>query len=207
MGEDLAYRYFADIDTYGHFIGAAAQTTAVDAQDLTKALTNLAANADLRRKMGDAGKHHAQTNYDWRAIIPQYDELWAELDRRRKVDTNGDRGSVQDFFHPLWPDPFTVFASHPTHRLARGDRLEPLINSYDDVTELLRHRMNMFIPDILVPPEKLPILIHAIMSQPGISIGELCEAHPDWGDAPIQRSIGWLMKLGVIRLTNNGASD
>ncbi len=207
MGEDLAYRYFADIDTYGHFIGAAAQTTAIDAQDLTNALTNLATNADLRRKMGEAGKDHAQTNYDWRAIIPQYDELWTELDHRRKVDTNGDRGSVQDVFHPLWPDPFTVFASHPTHRLARGDRLESLINTYDDVTVLLRHRMNMFIPDILVPPEKLPILIHAIMSQPGISIGELCEAHPDWGDAPVQRSIGWLMKLGVIRLTNNGASD
>jgi hypothetical protein len=58
MGEDLAYRYFAYIDTYGHFIAATAQT---------------------------------------------------------------------------------------------------------DGTALLGHRMNMFIPDILVPPDKLPLLIHAIM--------------------------------------------
>ena len=179
MGEDLAYRYFADIDTYGHFIAATAQTTAVDTHDLANALANIATNADLRRKLGDAGKHHAQANYDWRAIIPQYDTLWAELDHRREVDANGDQGSIPNVFHPLWPDPFTAFASHPTHRFTRDDRLEPLINSYDDVTALLRHRMNMFVPDILVPPETLPLLIHAIMSQPGIRIGDLSEAHPD----------------------------
>ena len=207
MGEDLAYRYFADIDTYGHFIAATAQTTAVDTHDLANELANLATNADLRRKMGDAGKHHAQANYDWRAIIPQYDTLWAELDHRREVDANGDQGSIPNVFHPLWPDPFTAFASHPTHRFTRDDRLEPLINSYDDVTALLRHRMNMFVPDILVPPETLPLLIHAIMSQPGIRIGDLSEAHPDWGEARIQRSIGWLLKLGVIRLLDDGNTD
>jgi hypothetical protein len=163
MGEDLAYRYFAYIDTYGHFIAATAQTTAVDTHDLANALANLATNADLRRKMGDAGKHHAQANYDWRAIIPQYDSLWAELDHRRKVDAIGVQGSAPYVFYPLWPDPFTVFASHPTHRLTRDDRLGPLINSYDDGTALLGHRMNRFIPDILVPPDKLPLLIHAIM--------------------------------------------
>jgi hypothetical protein len=48
--EAMAYRYIADIDTYGHFIGGAAQTTAVDDDDLTSALANLAANADLRRQ-------------------------------------------------------------------------------------------------------------------------------------------------------------
>ena len=75
MGEDLAYRYLADIDTYGHFIAATAQTTAVDTHDLANALANLATNADLRRKMGDAGKvtrnvkrwRHAEMALRWTA--------------------------------------------------------------------------------------------------------------------------------------------
>lgn len=78
------------------------------------------------------------------------------------------------------------------------------VSSYEELTALLRHRMNMFTPDILVPPEHLPQLIHAIRVQPGVSIGELAAAHANGNEAQLQRSIGWLLKLGAIRLLDDG---
>lgn len=202
MGEDLAYRYSADIDTYGHFIGGAAQTTAVDQGALTGALTTLVGDAGLRRRMGEAGKRHAQAQFDWRAIIPQHEALWRDLDQRRAAEHEADRETTPGPAHPYWPDPFTIFASHPTRRLTIDDRLESSVSSYDEVTALLRHRMNMFTPDILIAPEQLPTLIHAIMTQPGISIGTLAQVSSNGDEAQLQRSVGWLLKLGVIRLSD-----
>ena len=203
MGEDLASRYFADIDTYGHFIGGAAQTTAIDRRALNRALTTLVRDADLRRRMGNAGKQHAKALFDWRVIIPQYEALWRELDGRRTADDEANRESIPQPAQPILPDPYTVFATHPTRRLTREDRLQSSISSYDEVTALLHHRMNMFTPEILVAPERLPQLIHAIGAQPGISIAELVDTQTDSNEPQLQRTIGWLLKLGVIQFLEN----
>ena len=152
--------------------------------------------------MGEAGKQHAQAQFDWRAIIPQHEALWRDLDQRHAAEHEADRETTPGPAHPYWPNPFTIFASHPTRRLTIDDRLESSVSSYDEVTALLRHRMKMFTPDILIAPEQLPNLIHAIMTQPGISIGTLAEVSSNGDEAQLQRSVGWLLKLGVIRLSD-----
>ena len=204
MGGELAQRYLSEIDTYGHFIGGAAQTTAINRDALISALANLIGNADMRRRMGDAGRRHVKEQFDWSVIIPQYEALWHELERRRAVEDDSDCETNRQSNQPFLPDPFTVFASHPTRRLTAEDRVQMAVSSYEELTALLRHRMNMFTPDILVPPEHLPQLIHAIRVQPGVSIGELAAAHANGNEAQLQRSIGWLLKLGAIRLLDDG---
>jgi hypothetical protein len=52
--------------------------------------------------------------FDWRAIIPQYQALWAEQNARRLAAPPLPATRV----NPYRPDPFTLFQSYPTRHLA-----------------------------------------------------------------------------------------
>lgn len=55
------------------------QSVAIDVPLLTERLKTLLLSPELRKKIGQAGKKHAQNQFTWEKIIPKYDELWNEL--------------------------------------------------------------------------------------------------------------------------------
>lgn len=59
-----------------------ASVTAVDVEMLTRCLSYLIRYPDRRTAMGEAGRRRAFALYDWRNVVFQYEELWAELDHR-----------------------------------------------------------------------------------------------------------------------------
>jgi len=56
--------------------------TAEDAQAFVDALTDLVANAELRRQLGERGRAFTEQHYSWPRIIAQYAALFAELGGR-----------------------------------------------------------------------------------------------------------------------------
>jgi hypothetical protein len=67
--------------------------------------------------MGEAAAHRAREVFDWRAIIPQYQALWAEQDARRLAATPDTLPRA----NPYRPDPYTLFAGYPSRHLQHAD--------------------------------------------------------------------------------------
>lgn len=198
-GLDLGYRYLIGDETYGSYIAAGSQTTAVDVEAATQALEQLALNDTVRRRLGAAAAMRADAVYDWRHIIPAYESLWEELaSRRARASESAPRAATRPA-HPSRPDPYKMFAGFPTGQLALSDRLEIAVSSLDAINALLQHRMNMFTPGILLDGDQIAMLIQGVKREPGISAAELVTAlAPD--DRPrVLRTIAWLLKLGYLR--------
>jgi glycosyltransferase involved in cell wall biosynthesis len=116
FGGDLAYYYDNDWVTYENYIGAAGQYTAVDLGKAEAAVVSLVTDEALRRRMGAEAQAHARRVFDWSAIIPQYEALWAEQDARRRAAP-----AAAPQINPFAPDPFTLFENYPTRHIGRDD--------------------------------------------------------------------------------------
>jgi glycosyltransferase involved in cell wall biosynthesis len=117
FGGDLAYWYNNGWLTYNNYIGGAGQYTAIDLGEAERALVALLTDTDLRRTMGAQAQAQARAVFDWSAIIPQYQALWADQDARRR----GTSSSPAPSTNPFAPDPFTLFAGYPTRHISPAD--------------------------------------------------------------------------------------
>jgi glycosyltransferase involved in cell wall biosynthesis len=197
LGAGIADRYLNGEFTYGHYLAAASQSTAVDSAAVAQAIARLAEDPDLRRRMGEAGMRRAAAVYDWRNVIPAYEALWAELAQRRKAD--GGDGAAARGTHPLRPDPYRLFADFPTRHMSPEDVVEPAA-PMDALTALLKHRMNMFTPDVLLDPDALTRLVQNIHARPGCTVSDLSSDMPEASRPRLSRTLAWLVKLGYLRL-------
>jgi starch synthase len=111
-GLDLARWYEAGLVTYDAYVGAAAQFCAFDVGEAAAAFAALAADRDLRQRMGNAGRQRALDLFDWSRIVSQYQALWADLDAVRRVE-----GSVGGIMRADRIEPFAAFRSYPTRTL------------------------------------------------------------------------------------------
>lgn len=111
VGEANLYRLKQD--SYPQYLAKLAAMTVIDLPLLTARLVELARNPVLRRKMGAAGQARARALYDWRAVIPQMQDLFADLAARRRAGT---AGNLRYPAHglPNAPSPFALFRSYPT---------------------------------------------------------------------------------------------
>jgi glycosyltransferase involved in cell wall biosynthesis len=118
-----ALRHHGGIDSYHQYCAATSAVTEIDQPELVARILELARNPDLRARMGAAGRLRARQIYDWQAVIPQMQDLWAEQNVRRRA---GEATALRYPAHALAvaPSPTGLFASYPTARLnMRDERL------------------------------------------------------------------------------------
>jgi glycosyltransferase involved in cell wall biosynthesis len=204
-GRDLAYRYAHGWDTYSHYIGAASQMTAVDIDEAAQAIVDLATNPDLRKRMGAAAQIQARTHLDWKAIIPRYEALWEEQNRRRlaAIASQPPR-NVAD--NPWRLDPFRIFASYPTEWLTPTTMvsLTPGMTWQEAQTRLTGPLAN-FTPQVLPTPAETESLYAAVAASPQAIAAELIAAFQPSRRPFMERSLLWFAKYGVVRI--HGASQ
>lgn len=201
LATDLALRHALEIDTYDMYCGYNCSLVAVDVEATAKAFENLFLSPDLRRTMGDAGQARARALYDWSAIIPRYEALWAELDSRRLADS----GKAIALTHP-WParmDPFAAFAAYPTQRLEPATRLCLVDDDPGKAKARLQAYSELSMVNFakLVIPERheLDVVLRAASrgAQEALTLVE--EIAPE-RRAFVFRSLAWLVKLHILRV-------
>ncbi len=194
-----ATRYLSGEDSYGEFIAGASQTTAVDVEAVIDALHELAVNTDLRHRMAEAGVQRAESIYDWRHVIPAYESVWEELASRRVSGMESAAKSQHRAAHPLRPDPYRMFAGFPTEHLSVQDRVEIAAKSVEAINALIRHRMNMFTPDILLGADDIATLVNAVGRRRGETLVDLVPDIAEHDSARLLRTVAWMVKLGFLR--------
>ena len=168
------------------------------------ALHELAVNTDLRHRMAEAGVQRAESIYDWRHVIPAYETVWEELAGRRAAGTESAAKSQHRAAHPLRPDPYRMFAGFPTEHLSLQDRIEIAAKSVEEINQLIRHRMNMFTPDILLSADDIAKLVNAVGRRPGAALGELVPDLAEDDPPRLLRTAAWMVKLGFLRASCAG---
>ena len=206
LATDLAQRHALDVDTYDMYCGHTSSLIAVDIKQAADAFTQLFNSSELRAQMGAAGKARAQSTYDWRVIIQQYEALWSEQEKVRTLNAEGNTSDSPNLAWPARMDPFSAFEGYPTHLLHRNTLLElsgPM--HAKNSTEILAHIQSLRTlamvnyAKIVLPTEaELGAVVQQALQGPQAAIA-LVQHVPAQRQAFVFRSLAWLVKLGILQ--------
>ena len=206
-GDDLTRRHALGVDTYDMYCAYTSSMVAVDVRAATQAFARLIGSASLRQTMGASGRQHVLSRFDWRVIIPRYEQLWDELAARRVADAPTTKRTHPPGGSPhAWParlDPFYGFASYPTAKL----KLHSVVMLLDANAGLAVHRLRAhlrlemvkYVAEVMAPQQQLELLLQCLDQGPVPLHHLLRELRIKPDGAPLLlRSIAWLIKLGII---------
>jgi glycosyltransferase involved in cell wall biosynthesis len=196
LGGDLAFWFANDWATYGRYVGAASQYVAIDYAEAVTAISALVQSPELRRRMGQAGRARAQTTFDWSAIIPQYQALWAEQAARRRAAPP--EALVPD--DPFRPDPYRLFANYPTRHLGLDDRISLQAEVTVDAASARLAQPLAAYARINRPTETEVATAVAWLAERGSDapVSELLAAFPPERRAFVRRGVLWMARHGAV---------
>ena len=214
LAGDLAHRHALEIDTYDMYCGHSSSLVAVHAQKLTNAFIELFQSPELRKKMGEAGRLRATQDYDWRTIIPRYEELWDEQTKIRlaakKAREEGAKKSGKPLAPSVWParlDPTIGFANYPTQHLTLTTELtliEPsATKALEKLAEYKELAMVNYAHYVFPSDEEIKSVFEAAeTSLPNASTAEALLAGIEAKRRPyVLRGLAWLCKLGLLQFS------
>jgi alpha-maltose-1-phosphate synthase len=201
LGDDLAFRHALELDTYDRYCGQVSQLTSVDVRSVTQAFVELFKSKELRKKMGAAGQRRVTDSYDWKQIIPKYEELWTELNLIRSRALQ-DRKNVTR----IWParlDPFLGFAGYPSQQLTSETVLALTDRNLKDVMEraadIRKLAMVNFAAYVLPSKEEIDGILKILHDQ-ALPVKSIVLDTPPKHQPFTFRSLVWLLKIGVLRI-------
>ena len=203
LGGDLALRHALQVDTYDMYCGHTCSLVSVDIEATAQAFAQLCQSAELRQRMGQAGRERAQSVYDWSTIIAQYEALWQEQTQHRLAAQSNIAVSKPSQPWPARLDPFLGFAAYPssilmlTTQLALTDAM-----ASEAITRVLQYKalaMVNFAKLVLPSDAEISAVLQLAESGP-CSAQALAQTASPERQAFVFRALVWLLKLGVLRL-------
>jgi hypothetical protein len=195
-GRELADLLLQGREIYGGFLGKTALSVTVDQEAAAEAIRILIEDREKRKTMAAKARARAESLYDWRHIIPAYENLWRELAAARQKNTTSSPA------WPLVPDPFTMYAGYATKPLSLEDRVA-LAAPTDEIRALLQHEINLLALDLMVTPDDTMKLINLIAERGAMAIRDVFVEFQTAElslQAALWRTLGWLLKLGILRV-------
>jgi glycosyltransferase involved in cell wall biosynthesis len=199
LGRDLAYRYDNQWITYEAYVGAVCQFTAVDMDETVQAMIDLIQNPNLRTRLGRAAHQFAVQNFDWRAIIPKYEELWKELIARRKAQQTPQSRNLAE--NPWRLDPYHLFSPYPSEWLTQNSlvRLNPG-STIEDAKRLLDTTLINFAGFLLPHVNDVETIVAALSRTRQAQVRDLLAAIPAGRRSRAERGILFLAKYGIVKV-------
>lgn len=114
-------RHAGGTDNYVQYLSQNSAMTELSVGKMAEAVRALMLNPDLRARMGAAGMARAKAVFDWAAVIPQMQDLFAELSAIRQRAAVADFPAISPHHMPVAPSPMVIFDSFPTAHLQKGD--------------------------------------------------------------------------------------
>jgi starch synthase len=203
LGEELAWRHAAGLDSYDLYVGHASQFTAVDVEACAAAYAKLASEPGLRRSMGEAGRRRARAQYDWSRIVAEYEALWDELDTRRQTDMEAPAAGSTEAANPLKDDPFRLFQSYASHLLDK--QVTVALRRFDYrsfMTTVRSHPLASLSGPYLASEAECDAVLEYLAAHPDCPVSEVVEEVAQEGRrAVIHRSLAWLAKVGIVAVS------
>ncbi|WP_168732891.1 glycosyltransferase family 4 protein [Aliigemmobacter aestuarii] len=197
-----ALRYQGGADSYVQYCAGVSALTQIDVPGMAEAVLRLARDPALRRRMGEAGRRRAVEHYDWSRVIPRMQDLWADLNARRR------RAPVPPPRYPAWglpvaPSPFLLFGAYPSQVAGFGAEryvATPPAAGAPDVAAMLALRDYAGLKRQFEPTASVEAVMAAILAgaDRGLSRPEVENATGLRAPA-VERAMIWLLKYDFIR--------
>lgn len=205
LGKDFALRYALDIDTYDRYCGYSSGFVSVDVLGAADAFQSLFLFPELRRKMGDSGRSRARLTYDWKAVFPLYEDLWAELSRIRNAHKAKKIPSRSDSTWPARQDPYKIFSVYPSSQLKLDTQLSLVAgNAEESINHLASYRrlsVINYVDAVVANIEELKFLLRKIGTKnSGVRTREILEVLPQERRAIGLRSLVFLCKMNLLKV-------
>ena len=197
LGQDIAVRHLLKLDSYDRYIGYTSALTAVDIDAAANAFARLFASDDLRVAMGASAQKRAREVYDWTVVLRQYEALWGELAETRLASPE-----LPPALPPARQDPFELFAGYPTDAIDEQASFELVVADLDLTLTALGERASLKVIDfasaVISTPEEVRAMLERAADGPA-PVHDLVASIIPERRALALRSLGWLLKLGIIR--------
>ena len=196
-GDALAELLLSDKQFYGGYLAKTALSVAIDQEMAAQCVASLIRDKNLRASMVEKARKRVRSTYDWKHIIPQYETFWAEMAAKHRREKPGTPVRWPSLM-PQAPDPYTMYAAYPTEALKETDRLFVAATT-DQIKLLFKHEINVFGVDVMIPPDQAMKLIGDISRAGEAAIGDLLRQNASLQAPALWRTLGWLIKLGILR--------
>jgi glycosyltransferase involved in cell wall biosynthesis len=189
-------RLLLGLVNYDHFLAECMQAVAVDPEAAADALTRLVADADLRRRMGVAGRSRAVEQFRWERVIRMYEDLWADQEREvRSWETSARSGPV------AYPAPERSFVGYPSSWITDIQ----LVQTCGGATALLPTFLNLPLTNLsgdrrCRDPQTLATLLQD--AERPQTVGILAETleRSGFDRTQARATIAWLLKYALLRV-------
>ncbi len=198
MGEDFSEAFSSGWMHYDNYVGATGQYVAVDLDAAERHLCELIESPQLRRRFGAAAQARAREVFDWSAIIPQYQALWAEQNVRRKAAAPDNTSR----HNPVFPDPYALFAAYPTRHL-QGEDLVTLRAGMtaDSAIKWLERPLALYSRFNRPTLAEVRAVVDRLGTHGPARVADLVGLFPPARRAIVERGLLWLARHDVVALT------
>ena len=186
------------IDDYPQYCAAVSAMTELDMADMKAKILALATNPALRAEMGQAALARVKSQYDWTAVIPQMQALWAEQ-IARKTAAHAKAYRIRGYSLPIAPSPTLLFASYPTEVANPGtERFHaPDRSGLPSLGDVLALRHYQGLNRIFAEPVQIATVYSAVQS--GQATVAQISLITQMRDVFVERVLIWLLKYDFIR--------
>lgn len=170
---------------------------AVDVNILSDRLVKLASNPSLRQSMGSEARRHVIANFDWKAIVEQYENVWSEAAARASHFELPRRVSL---YQPCYHN---AFDHYPSSHLDDQDLVRltkfgaELFDKYRPVAAVVQSLANLS----SIRRETIQSIIEALrINESGYCVNELF--HSSTSQHSVRCAVLFLLKNGIAELLN-----
>jgi glycosyltransferase involved in cell wall biosynthesis len=183
---------------YDHFLAECSQAAIVDPEAAADALARLVADADLRHRMGQAGRVRAVEHFRWERVVRAYETLWA--DQAREVLAWSP--SQPAYSGPAaYPAPEQTFAGYPTEWLVDADQVQANAGAAEVLPTFLMQPLTSVSAERRCRDAKAVADVLRLTAQ-ARSIGDIAGEFERAGADPVQAraTVAWLLKYGLLKI-------
>jgi len=203
FGSDLAMSYAMELDDYDRYIGKTSAFVAIDIEHAVVRFDQLFKSEELRKTLGQNGKAHATKKYDWKAIIPAYEELWCELYELRSKHKSEKLGAKT---WPERPDPYMSFSHYSTRQLGDLEVFELAYENYYQTVIIFNQFKNFHSNNFLAPillNENNFLRIFKFLENDRLTSRAILKKFDEALRPMVYRNLFWLLKMGLLKTDNN----
>ncbi|MBX6312652.1 MAG: glycosyltransferase family 4 protein [Isosphaeraceae bacterium] len=196
---------------YDVFLGMCNQTVAVDLAAAAEAFRVLIADADLRRRLGAAGRQRALEHFAWPEIIRAYEQLWNRQEAERQAVLARRPGPARPATSAgpaCYPAPDHAYAGYPTALLQDEDRLVADENARERLHWFLDLPLTNYVAsERTADPDRIRAVLTAAETPRALVELDEVLARAGIGRIAGRATLAWMLKYGLLRpAPGSGAS-
>jgi glycosyltransferase involved in cell wall biosynthesis len=198
LGRAIVLRHIFRFATYQTYAAEVAQHTAINVAAAGEAIASLADNAELRRRMGEAGRARARSAFDWSVIMRKFAEVVLELEAIRRTAAGFEAAGRDHRTSPTQADPFAEFAGYASNVLTADTVLRQRAGAdVERLRQLQKVELNT-IGAALRSGASAEAILSRVAQKGELTVREALVGIPEDKQRPLLLTMMWLCKIGLL---------